>query len=77
MFVNIYLRVGFFSCPESRMQCQTSLSIAEREQIMQRKHLALTFSSLTEREANPVGTFGQYFKSRYDTLKYCGFVIYD
>ena len=26
---------------------------------------------------DPVGTFGQYFKSRYDTLKYCGFVIYD
>ncbi len=26
---------------------------------------------------DPVGTFGQYFRSRYDTLKYCGFVIYD
>ena len=26
---------------------------------------------------NPVGTFERYLKSRYDTLKYCGFVIYD
>ena len=24
---------------------------------------------------DPVGTFERYFKSRYDTLKYCNFVI--
>ena len=34
-----------------RVQCQTCLSIAEREQIMQRKHLARTYSSPTEKEA--------------------------
>lgn len=26
---------------------------------------------------DPVGTFERYLKSRYDTLKYCGFVNYD
>ena len=26
---------------------------------------------------DPVGTFGRYFKSRYDMLKYCVFVIYE
>ena len=26
---------------------------------------------------DPVCTFARYLKSRYDTLKYCGFVIYD
>ena len=25
---------------------------------------------------DPVGTFERYLKSRYDTLKYCGLVIY-
>jgi len=35
-----------------RVLCQTCLSIAERERIIQRKHLARTYISLTEWEAN-------------------------
>ena len=34
-------------------------------------------AELRFRKHDSAGTFGRYFKSRYDTLKYCVFVIYE
>lgn len=38
------------------------------------KYMACGDSKIWKRD--PAGTFGWYLKSRYGTLKYCGFVIY-